>query len=549
MNPKKFPMPTGMLLKTDDEEKFLPFQNPTTYKDITVELKPNGEALRVYVTADTSPVQRVTLYFADPLPEKAQVLGGVWERGYGDYEWRGYVPHRVMPWYFFLQSGNKTEAFGVHTQPAAMCWWTAESTGYSVYLDVRCGGLGVRLNGRTLCAAELCRAEYEDADGFTAMGEFFSVLSPNPILPKSPVYGANNWYHAYGHATEDDVLREAKALAELTEGLANRPWFIIDDCWQIDRADNYNGGPWRAGNKGFPDMPDLAKKLRESGIQPGIWVRLLWDHSESIPASWRSKRDPEYLDPSVPEVLDACAEVDGACGVIGRHENRAEQEAAGKNIHQRIAAEQCGKHRCRCKVRDRDNRADNAACNKVNAAENECECTGLAEAAARVAEKHIEVTRQRRTRALGENAERRCGRHGIGEAVVHRRRPRGHFCRERVHQNDTRRQRGVHEVLSDAAEHLLYDNNSNDAAERRNDGADGNGQVHREQNARHNAGKVTDRLAALHDAAGYVFAQNAGRDRCQDNNRRAEAENDNGCNHRRSQRQNDVQHQGLGGVF
>lgn len=47
MNPKKFPMPTGMLLKTDDEEKFLPFQNPTTYKDITVELKPiRGPAAR-----------------------------------------------------------------------------------------------------------------------------------------------------------------------------------------------------------------------------------------------------------------------------------------------------------------------------------------------------------------------------------------------------------------------------------------------------------------------------------------------------------------------
>lgn len=71
MNPKEFPLPTGMLLKTDDEEKFLPFQNPTTYKDITVELKPNGEALRVYVTADTTPVQRVTLYFADPLPKKS----------------------------------------------------------------------------------------------------------------------------------------------------------------------------------------------------------------------------------------------------------------------------------------------------------------------------------------------------------------------------------------------------------------------------------------------------------------------------------------------
>ena len=95
----------------------------------------------------------------------------------------------------------------------------------------------------------------------------------------------------------------------------------------------------------------------------------------------------------------------------------------------------------------------------------------------------------------------------------------------------------------------MPDNNGDNAAERRNNRADGNGQVHREQNARHNAGKVTDRLAALHDAAGYIFAQNAGRDRRQDNNRRAEAENDDGRNHRRGQRQNDVQHQGLGGVF
>lgn len=73
MNPKKFPMPTGMLLKTDDEEKFLPFQNPTTYKDITVELKPNGEALRVYVTADTTPGASASRSISrTQLPEKAR---------------------------------------------------------------------------------------------------------------------------------------------------------------------------------------------------------------------------------------------------------------------------------------------------------------------------------------------------------------------------------------------------------------------------------------------------------------------------------------------
>lgn len=62
------------------------------------------------------------------------------------------------------------------------------------------------------------------------------------------------------------------------------------------------------GQQGLSGHAGLAKKLHESGIQPGIWVRLLWDHSESIPASWRSKRNPEYLDPSVPEVLDHIAE-------------------------------------------------------------------------------------------------------------------------------------------------------------------------------------------------------------------------------------------------
>lgn len=71
MNPKKFPMPTGMLLKTDDEEKFLPFQNPTTYKDITVELKPNGEALRVYITAGTNARAARHALFRGPAARKS----------------------------------------------------------------------------------------------------------------------------------------------------------------------------------------------------------------------------------------------------------------------------------------------------------------------------------------------------------------------------------------------------------------------------------------------------------------------------------------------
>lgn len=308
MNEKALAMPTGITIETDDAREFRAFQNPTRWQDIAVELQETDGALAVFVTAEKTPVRRVILHWAERLPEDGVVLGGAWERGYGDLEWRHYVPERILPWYFFVQSGAQTQAFGVHVRPGAMCFWTAEAAGYSLYLDTRCGGMGVRLNGRTLRVAEICAARYEDADGFDAQCAFYEMLCSDPILPPEPVYGGNNWYHAYGRATEADVLRETQALADLTEGLENRPWFIIDDCWQALHGGGYNGGPWRVGNANFPDMPELADKMRAMGVRPGIWVRLLWNRDPAIPESWHLQRDPEYLDPSVPDVLDYIAE-------------------------------------------------------------------------------------------------------------------------------------------------------------------------------------------------------------------------------------------------
>lgn len=308
MHEKVLAMPTGITIETDDAREFRAFQNPTQWQDIAVELRETDGALAVFVTAEKTPVRRVILHWAERLPEDGVVLGGAWERGYGDLEWRHYVPERILPWYFFVQSGAQTQAFGVRVRPGAMCFWTAEAAGYSLYLDTRCGGMGVRLYGRTLRAAEICAARYEDADGFDAQCAFYEVLCSDPILPPEPVYGGNNWYHAYGNATEADVLREVQALSELTEGFENRPWFIIDDCWQVLRGNGYIGGPWRTGNKGFPDMPALAEKIRAKGVRPGIWVRLLLNRDPAIPDSWRLQRDREYLDPSIPAVLDYIAE-------------------------------------------------------------------------------------------------------------------------------------------------------------------------------------------------------------------------------------------------
>ena len=78
---------------------------------------------------------------------------------------------------------------------------------------------------------------------------------------------------------------------------------VIDDCWQEHhRLDEYNGGPWTKGNAKFPDMKGLADKLKEKGVRPGIWVRLLLNEDENIPDEWRISYN-DCLDPSHPDAL------------------------------------------------------------------------------------------------------------------------------------------------------------------------------------------------------------------------------------------------------
>lgn len=301
-------LPCRITVETDEGRHELPFSDPARCGDITLCFPETADGFQVCVTAEGSSLRCITLHWPEEMPEGGRVMGGAWERGYGDLEWRGYCAERVLPWYFFLQSGETMRACGVKTQPGAMCCWTVEPEGYSLYLDVRCGGDGVFLNGRTLTAAEVVRLTDRDPDGFETEAAFFQRLCDRPLLPPEPVYGANNWYYAYGRASEGEVLRDAALLAEMTQGLENRPWYIIDDCWQAAHSDSYNGGPWRSGNKDFPDMPGLAARIRELGVRPGIWVRLLANSDPAIPEEWRSRRDPQYLDPSVPEALDYVCE-------------------------------------------------------------------------------------------------------------------------------------------------------------------------------------------------------------------------------------------------
>ncbi|MBQ9307901.1 MAG: alpha-galactosidase [Clostridia bacterium] len=275
----------------------------------------NGR-LTLSLLADTTPVSfiRMRWNFAEheAFSPDTLVLGDAWERGYGDFAWKGIDPDRPLPWLFAAASGSDRESFhaghliccfGVETRPNAMCMFQTDTHGVTLWADVRCGGEGVVLSGRKLTVCHVRFEEYSDTSAYLALRRFASLLCPDPLTPPEPVYGSNNWYYAYGKSSETEILQDTALLAELTQGLSNRPYMVIDDGWQINATD----GPWDRGNAHFPDMAGLAQKMKAQDVLPGIWIRYLSDLNRQMPevqADWRLMRCKDSLDPSHSAVLE-----------------------------------------------------------------------------------------------------------------------------------------------------------------------------------------------------------------------------------------------------
>ena len=307
MNSTSFTLgiPSWITLVTDDDSHVAPFaHHETLLEDVAVDVTDNASGSTVVsLTAQATAVRTVKLRWTRPMPKDARYLADEWERSYGTMGFHGMLPNRIMPWYFLVVQGPSSTGYGVKVRPNAMCFWQVDTAGITLVMDVRNGGEGVRLDGRRLELAEIVAVAYEDVDSFNAAREFCRAMCDDPVLPDAPVYGSNNWYYAYGDSSEREILADADYLAELTKGNANRPFMVVDDCWQEHhRLDDYNGGPWRNGNDKFPDMAALAAGIAERGVRPGIWVRFLLNEDESIPDEWRLPHNG-CLDPTHPDAL------------------------------------------------------------------------------------------------------------------------------------------------------------------------------------------------------------------------------------------------------
>ena len=268
-------------------------------QDTAVSFEQNGDTLSVFITSDSGRPQFVLLKWPFATDEELFVLGDAWERSYGDLRFTKLSQNsRPMPWYFAATDQTQTYCFGVKTQPNAFVCLTYDAGGITARIDCRNGGGGVNLAGRTV---KLCTFVFEhyDLPPYAALCAYCRTLCDHPLLPREKIYGGNDWYCAYGKSARADIVQDAKLQAQLSAGISNRPFMVVDDGWEIDGF----LGPYEPNEK-FGDMKALADEIRSLGVRPGIWARLLDNQSPCITDDMRILRGGKriYLDPTNADV-------------------------------------------------------------------------------------------------------------------------------------------------------------------------------------------------------------------------------------------------------
>jgi len=255
------------------------------FEDIKIELLFTQYGMEAHLSA-VRPISRVIFRFEQKI-ENISYLNDAFERAYANLMWHStIIPEMAMPWYFIVQdkSTKASQGIGVMTTPNALCFWQMDSYGVTLMLDVRSGALGVELNGNTLnMATIISRDSKANENAYELYQKFATDMCERPILADFPVYGGNNWYYSYGFSTHQNIITDSKLMSELAPNKNNRPFMVIDSCWQQSESRcTCPGGPYERGNAYFPSMSGLANEMREIGVRPGIWMRPLLT-SERMP--------------------------------------------------------------------------------------------------------------------------------------------------------------------------------------------------------------------------------------------------------------------------
>jgi alpha-galactosidase len=284
-----------------------------TYNDLKVTLQPKAGGLLVSIECPTSSLSSVTLTWRKTRKISSQIMNDHWERTYGDVSWHEPAESEILPWYFMEYDGVVTRGCGVKTGAGAFCSWQSGKDRLSLTFDTRSGGDGARLIGRTLHAGMIVTIEGAPGESpFETTRRFVKLMCDKPRMPKVPVYGINDWYFTYGENSEELILKHTELMAPMADGIANRPFSVIDAGWfevsPLTPKDR-SWGRVDVPNTHFGAMDKLAEKIRRAGMRPGLWTRPLCarhDDPRTLvlpPIKGRGEAQP-VLDPTLPENIE-----------------------------------------------------------------------------------------------------------------------------------------------------------------------------------------------------------------------------------------------------
>lgn len=280
--------------------------------DVEVTLKLNADFLSVFISAPGRELEFIQCHWKQNTAATSRVLGDHWERSYGDLAWGPPDMSKKAPWYVLISEGEQTQAFGVKTGASTICYWQVSAESMELLMDANSGGSGVLLGERNLHTADIVTTENMPGENaWQTDTRFCKMMCDEPMLPKKPVYGINDWYFAYGNNSRTLILEHTKTMSDLVTNWDNKPFSVIDDGWQVKGLKSNDvccwGDDFTRGNENFGDMSSMAAQIKQHGMRPGLWTRPLLANASDNPAMLipvrpgQKDQKERFLDPTFPE--------------------------------------------------------------------------------------------------------------------------------------------------------------------------------------------------------------------------------------------------------
>ena len=180
----------------------------------------SDKSVKIHVYPSGSPVKYLKLRFNGDLRSIDRVYDDQWERAglYAYIEWRSVMACCVLPWFCYVMSGNDMFYYGVKTGANCFAFFQVDTGGITLFLNLCSGAKGTDIS-EPLLACEIVEMRAEKvADVYKVATGFSKKMCDSPVLPKTPIFGVNNWYWAYGDISYESVLKETDYLLEMTNG-------------------------------------------------------------------------------------------------------------------------------------------------------------------------------------------------------------------------------------------------------------------------------------------------------------------------------------------